>query len=210
MNKKSSTLGIALILLGAAIFLKNFKIMPGSSLVLFAGIFFLYIYYTRKQQAFLVIGSIAVVSGLISILDDLRFFRFEMTGELFLILLGFIFVYLYYTKKNIGLLIPGAILISLGCYIFLMDNFNAGKLWPSFFILLGFAFYFIYFIALYGRENWPLVVGTLLMLIGIVFLAYSYGILDWRIWKYYKYVWPLFLIFLGVLLLVRTIKGKSA
>lgn len=210
MNKKSSTLGIALILLGVAVFLKNFKIMPGSSLILFVGIFFLYLYYTRKQQAFLIIGLIAVISGIVSILDDLKIFRFEITGELILIVLGLIFIYLYYSKKNIGFLIPGAILISLGCYIFLMDNFNTGKLWPSFFILLGFAFYFIYFTALYGKENWPLVVGTLLMMIGIVFLAFSYGILDWRIWKYYKYVWPLFLIFLGVLLLLNTIKSKGA
>lgn len=210
MNKKSSTLGIALILLGIAVFLKNVKIMPGSSLVFFTGIFFLYLYYTRKQQAFLVIGLITVVSGLISMLDDLKIFRFEITGEMVLILLGLIFVYLYYSKKNIGFLIPGAILISLGCYIFLMDNFNTGKLWPSFFILLGFAFYSIYFAALYGKENWPLVVGTLLMLIGIAFLAFSYGILDWRIWNYYKYIWPLFLVFLGILLILNTIKKKGA
>ena len=136
MNKKSSTLGIALILLGVAVFLKNFKIMPGSSLILFVGIFFLYLYNTRKQQAFLIIGLIAAISGIVSILDDLKIFRFEITGELILILLGLIFIYLYYSKKNIGFLIPGAILISLGCYIFLMDNFNTGKLWPSFFILL--------------------------------------------------------------------------
>ncbi len=210
MNKKSSTLGILLILLGIAVFLKNFKIMPGSTLVLFAGILLLYLYYTRKQQAFLLLGSIAAISGILSILGDLRIFRFEITGELFFALLGLVFIFIYYSKKNIGFLIPGAILISLGCYIYLMENFNSSELWPMFFILLGIAFYSIYFIALYGKENWPLVVGTILMLVGLVFLTFSYGILDWRLWQYYNYLWPLLLILVGVLILIRTIKGKDS
>mgnify|MGYP000932170974 CR=1 FL=1 len=206
MNKKSSIIGIGLILLGIAVFLKNIGIMPQGSFMLFAGIFFFYLYIAKKQQAFLVIGLIAALSGSVSIFRDLNFLRFNMTGEIFLFLLGIIFILLYYSKRNIGFLIPGAILISLGCYVFLMDNFNSARLWPSFFVLIGIAFYFIYFLALYGKENWPLVIGTILILMGLIFLAYSYGILDLRIWQYNNYVLPLVLILVGVLLLIKKVK----
>lgn len=206
MNKKSSILGMGLILLGMAVFLKNIGIMPRSSLMMFAGIFFFYLYIIKKEQAFLIISLIAALSGSISILRDLKFLRFNMTGEVFLFLLGIIFILLYYSRKNIVFLIPGAILISLGCYVFLMDNFNSARLWPSFFVLLGIAFYFIYFLALYGKENWPLVIGTILIFMGLIFLAYSYEVLDLRIWQYYNYVLPLVLILLGVLLLIKKVK----
>lgn len=208
MNKRSSILGVLLILIGISAVLKNFNIMPGNSFILLGGIFLLYLWYVKRQQVFIVIGSLAVFSGVLSLLHDLKIFQFEMSGELVLLALGILLIFFYYTKGIFGFVFPGAILISLAGYSFLMNNFNSEKLWPSYFLLLGFAFYLIYFIAFYGRSNWPLLVGTILNLLGIVFLAFSYGILDWRIYQYYRYLWPVLLIVAGVILLIRVFRGR--
>jgi drug/metabolite transporter (DMT)-like permease len=209
VNRKNSVLGAALILLGIAVFLKNFRVMPGSSITIIAGLFFLYLFYIKKQQAFLVLGLVAILAGIISILRDLNIFDLKITGEAILILIGIVFIALYYSKKNIGFLIPGVILISLGLYISLINYYNTTKLWPCFFILLGMAFYSIYFIALYGKENWPLVIGTILCLLGLTLLAFSYGILNRRLWRYYNYLWPLALVFVGVILILGKFKGRK-
>lgn len=208
MNKRSSLLGVILILIGISAILKNFRIMPGNSFILFGGIFLLYLWYLKRQQVFLVLGSLALFSGVLSILQDLRIFQFKMSGEMVLLALGVLFIFFYYQKGIFGFIFPGAILISLAGYVFLMNNFNSAKLWPSYFILLGFAFYLIYFTAFYGRSSWPLVVGTILNLLGIVFLAFSYGLLNWRLYQYYNYVWPIILILFGVLLLMRVFSEK--
>lgn len=209
MNKRSSILGVLLILIGVSAVMKNFNIMPGNSLLLIGGIFLLYLWYAKRQQVFLVLGSLAVFSGSLSLLRDLRIFRFEMSGELVLLALGILFIFFYYTKGIFGFIFPGTILISLAGYVFLMNNFDSEKLWPSYFLLLGFAFYLIYFIAFYGKSSWPLVVGTILNLLGILFLAFSYGLLDWRLYRYYNYVWPILLILTGILLLMKVFGSRN-
>lgn len=209
MNKRRSVLGVLLILIGISAILKNLGIMPGNSFVLFGGIFLLYLWYMKRQQIFLVLGSLAVFTGFLSLIQDLGIFRFRMSGELVLLALGILFLFFYYTKGIFGFVFPGAILISLAGYVFLMENFDSAKLWPSYFLLLGFAFYMIYFIAFYERSSWPLVVGTILNLLGIFFLAFSYGLLNWRIFQYYNYIFPTLLIFIGILLLMKVFGGRS-
>ena len=102
MNKRRSILGVLLILIGISAILKNLGVMPGNSFVLFGGIFLLYLWYIKRQQIFLVLGSLAVFSGALSLIQDLGIFRFRMSGELMLLALGILFLFFYYTKGYIN------------------------------------------------------------------------------------------------------------
>ncbi|SHJ27170.1 LiaI-LiaF-like domain-containing protein [Lutispora thermophila] len=208
MNGRRYGLGVVLILIGLSALLKNLKIMPDNSFVIFVGIFFMYLWYIKRNNILLLLGCFGVFSGLISLLDYYNIIRLKMSLEMVLLILGIIFLYLYYSKGIFGFVFPGAILISLAGYVFLISRYNSEKLWPSYFILMGFAFYLIYFIAFYEKSSWTLVLGTILNLLGILFLGFTYGIISWRIYKYYDFLWPLIMIVAGLLLLMVTISGK--
>ncbi len=208
MSRKGTILGILLIILGIGFFLNNFIVSKSYATILI-GLFILYLFYKKRQSAFLIIGLFLAGMGLLSVLNDLNIFTFKVKGELILILLGVMFITLYYSKKNIGFLFPGAILISLGSYIYLINFYNRQDLWPCFFILLGLAFYFIYFAAFYGGDNWPLVIGTVFNVLGIMLLGFSYNIISWRTLRYARYVLPLALVYIGVLLLLRVIRRRA-
>lgn len=209
MNRKRSILGLILILLGLSAILKNLRLIPDNSLLLFGGVFMLYLWYLNRQGLFLVLGTLGTLFGFISLLDFHGIFRLRMSIEFVLFALGIIFLYFHYSKRIFGFVFPGAILISHGVYLYLMNNFSAEKLWPSYFILLGFAFYLIYFIAFYEKSSWPLVVGTILIILGIVFLAFSFGILSWRIYRYYNFILPVALIIIGIILLMKVFGSRG-
>ncbi len=207
MSRRGTILGIILISLGISIFLNNFNV-PKSFAAIVLGMIILYLFYKKRQTAFLVIGLIIAVGGVLSVLRELNIIDFKIRGEYLLLLIGVIFIALYYIKKNSGFLFPGTILISLGIYMLLIKYFNSSGLWPCFFILLGLAFYSIYFMAYYGIASWPLVVGTILNFMGILLLGFSYGIINWRTVRYIRYVLPLFVVYLGVLLVLKIIRRK--
>jgi len=208
MNGRRSILGLILILIGLSAILKNLRLMPDNSLLIFAGVFLLYLWHLTRQGLFMVLGILGTLFGVISLLDFHDIFRLRMSAEFLLLALGIIFLYLYYSKRILGFVFPGAILISHAVYLYLMNNFSSEKLWPSYFLLLGFAFYLIYFIAFYEKSSWALVVGTILNILGIVFLGFSFGILNLRIYRYYSYILPVSLIIIGIILLMKVFDGR--
>ena len=56
-----------------------------------------------------------------------------------------------------------------------------------------------------GRRR-SIIGGTALIVIGVLFLAYNLGLLDWFDWGRF---WPVLLILLGLLLVARRIGGRS-
>ncbi|MCK9217518.1 MAG: hypothetical protein M0P77_06330 [Firmicutes bacterium] len=208
MKRKVSFLGILFILFGIIIIFKNFNIMPGRLVTVIIGIFFLCLSSARKQNSFLLIGLILVASGTLYILRDLNIFSFDRMGEILLVFIGLVFAISYFSNKSIGFLTSGVILISLGLYLFLINHYDDTRLWPCFFILLGMAFYSIYFIALYGEGDWPLVIGTMLNLTGILLLGFNYGVLNWKLLKYFRYIWPSALVAFGLILIFKRIRKR--
>ena len=144
MNRRQKTLGIFLILIGLSSILKNMKILQGNTIALFGGLFLLYLWYINKQNIFLILGVIGTIYGVLSVLNNMGIYRFRASEEIILFALGILFLCLYYAKKVSFFVFPGSILISLAGYLFLMKNFNSAKLWPSYFILLGFALLCLY------------------------------------------------------------------
>lgn len=210
MNRKNTAIGIILIFLGIFMYMKNFRIGAGSLLTLFLGLGLLYGYYLRREQPFAIFGGIFTAVGLISVLYDARFFRINMTFEAFLIVLGFFFMFVFYSRNARGFIFPGMILPAVGIYLILVRIFNDRYASPSIFILLGFAFYAIYFIAYMGDSGWSLIPATILMLYGVLSYAFIFKIITWSmIYMHRQYLLPLLMIGTGVLVLLGLFRKKS-
>jgi len=210
MIKKNTVIGVVLLFLGVFIYLKNFHIGTGSLLTLFLGLGLLYAYYSKKEQPFIIFGGIFTGIGLISVLHDLKLFKLDLTFETLLIVLGIIFIFIYYSKQIQGFIIPGMILPVLGVYFILLRTVSDRYAAPSILLLLGFAFYAIYFIAYMGKSGWPLIVATILLLLGIAGYALSFNVITWNI-VYLKrdYILPVIMIAAGALVLLNMWKRKS-
>jgi hypothetical protein len=195
-----------------AIFLRNYNISIINTLFLFAGFYFLYEYIRKRQQPHLVFSVVLIATGAIVMLRDLRLLSFRMSGEMFLIALGAIFLFFYFSKRMIGFVFPGYILPAIGIYTFIENNTNNNYMWPSFFILLGLAFYLIYFTAFVNLGNWPLIPGTILILFGLAAFAFVLGIISLEVLKtigqYRNYILPGAIVLIGVGLLIRSFKKQ--
>jgi hypothetical protein len=211
MNKKNTLIGAALILLGISIYLRNFNIGTGSLVTLFTGLGLLYAYTQKKEQPFIIFGGIFTIIGLMAVIGDLRLFRLDVTFEAVLIVLGVIFIFMYYTKHIQGFIFPGTILPALGVHIILQRCFSDRIAGPSIFLLLGIAFYAIYFMAYMGSSGWPLIPATILLLSGIAAYAFNFKILTWSMIRInWDYIGPVLLIAAGVLILLGKLrKGRT-
>ncbi|MHB1394468.1 MAG: hypothetical protein ACYCYE_15635 [Clostridia bacterium] len=210
MNKRNTTIGVVLILLGISIYLRNFHISTGSMLTTFLGLGLLYTYYIKREEPFIIFGGIFTAIGLMSVLGDIRFFRIDMTFEAVLIVLGIIFTFIYYVKHIHGFIFPGMILPALGIYFILLRALSDRLASSSIFLLLGFAFYAIYFIAYMGRSSWPLMIASILLLMGILSYAFSLKVLTWNMVQLkWDYIWPLLMIAAGILLLLNRLKRRT-
>ena len=208
MDRKNFFLGGALVFLGATMFLKNFNINPADNFLIILGIYFLYLYSINKQQPHFVIGIIATTVSGISILNHVNIFNIDISGGVFFILLGGLFIYLYHNKNIKGFILPGCLLPSVGIYTILVNNLNERYTWPSIFLLLGGAFFVIYFIEYMDKENWPLIVGIFLFGIGILCYAIAYGLINIDISRLNNLLWPAALIGVGTIILINNLRKR--
>ena len=210
MNRKNTAIGVILILLGISMYMKNFNIGTGTLMTLILGFGLLFAYYIKREQPFMIFGGIFTAIGIMSVLKDIRLFRIDLTFETVLISLGIIFIFVYYTKHLQGFIFPGTILPALGIYSILMRAFNDRYVSSSLFLLLGFAFYAIYFLAYMGKSAWPLIPATILILTGILSYAFSFEIITWNmVYLNWDYLWPLIMIGAGLLILLSKLKRKG-
>jgi hypothetical protein len=210
LKKNNYVAGIALVFLGLALFLKNYNISVMNTLMLLGGLYFLYSYVVKRVQPHLAFGLILSAAGSVMLLRDIGKLKFGMNGEMFLLALGAIFLFLYFTKGITGFIFPGTILPALAIYSLIENNMNDNYMWPSLFILLGLAFYFIYFTAFIHKSSWPLIPGTILILFGLGAFAFVLGIVSLDMIRglsqYQNYIISGGIVILGVGLLVKGLK----
>lgn len=210
MKRNNFAAGIVLIFLGLAFFLKNYNISVINTMLLLGGIYFLYDYATKRHQPHLTFGIILTATGTIMLLKNLGKFRFDISGEMFFIALGAIFLFFYFSKGITGFVFPGFILPVFGVYSLIENNMNDNYMWPSFFILLGLAFYLIYFTAFIHKSSWPLIPGTILILFGLGAFAFVFEIVTMDmimgVEQYQNYIISGVIVLLGILLLIRGLK----
>lgn len=210
MNNKNFTAGMVLIFLGLAFFLKNYNISVTNTLMIVGGLYFLYKFTVERQQPHLIFGIVLTATGGLMLLKDLRIFRFDVSGEMFLILLGAIFLAFYFIKGITGLVFPGFLLPAIGIYSILENNINDNYMWPSFFILLGLAFYLIYFTAFVNKSSWPLIPGTILILFGLGAFAFVLGIVSidmiTSLAQYQNYILSGAIVLIGIIILINGLR----
>lgn len=210
MKKNNYLAGIALVFLGLAFFLKNFNISVINTLMLLGGLYFLYNYVIKRAQPHLIFGIVLSGAGSVMLLRNLGKLKFDMSGELFFLVLGAIFLFFYFTKGITGFVFPGYILPTFAIYSLIENNINDNYMWPSFFILLGLAFYFIYFTAFINKSSWPLIPGTILILFGLGAFAFVLGIVSIDslrgLAQYQNYIISGGIVLLGVGLLYKALK----
>lgn len=210
MNKKNTTIGVTLILIGVAMYMRNFNIRTGTLITLLLGFGLLCAYYVKKEQPFMIFGGIFTALGLISVLEDIKLFRLDVTFETVLIALGAIFIFLYYRKQIRSFIFPGMILPAFGIHFLLLRAFNDRYAFPSIFLLLGLSFYAIYFAAYMGKASWPLVIATIFLIGGIAAYAFSFDIISWNmVYMNLDYIGPLLMISAGVLILLGRLKKRT-
>ncbi len=210
MNKKNTAIGVVLILLGLSMYLNNFNVETGSLITLFLGLGLVYAYYVKREQPFIIFGGIFTAIGVVSLLHDIKLFRMDMTFETLLLAVGIIFIIIYHTRKAQGFIIPGMLLPAISIYLILLRSVGDKYASPSIFLLLGFAFYAIYFIAYMGTSNWPLIPASLLLIIGILSYAFSFKVITWRmLYLRSDYILPLLLIAAGILVLLSIFRKRK-
>lgn len=210
MKKNNYIVGIALVFLGLAFFLKNYNISVINTLMLLGGLYFLYDYVIKRYQPHLIFGIVLSAAGSIMLLRDLGRLNFDLSGELFFLTVGAIFLFFYFAKGITGFVFPGFILPVFSIYSLIENNMNDNYMWPSFFILLGLAFYLIYFTAYMHKSSWPLIPGTILILFGLVAFAFVLGIVSIDMIRglaqYQNYIISGGIVLLGVGLLYKGLK----
>jgi len=142
MNKSTVT-GIALITIGAVFLLPNFTNLSLLELwpVLMLGpgiLFFVSYFYDKKSYGLLMPGSILTVYGLLFFICAIFGWHWlQQLYPLYLIGPGIGFFLMYSLgRKEVGLLIPGAVLTALGV-ILLLNTTDFGEFWPVVIILAG-------------------------------------------------------------------------
>jgi hypothetical protein len=210
MRKNNFAAGLLLIFLGLAFFLKNYNISVINTLLICGGLYFLYEYVVKKQQPHLIFGIILSGAGTVMLLKNLGKLDLDISGEMFLVVLGVIFLFLYYSKGIIGFVFPGYILPAMAVSSMIDNNLNNSYMWPSFFILLGLAFYLIYFTAFIHKSNWPLIPGTILIVFGLIAFAFVLGIVSIDMLRglgqYQNYILSGAIVLLGVGLLYKGLR----
>lgn len=147
----------------------------------------------------LIAGAMLIALGLT--LYAMQFFP-EIGKSVALLGIGGLFIAAYLYTRTYALLVPGGILVGLGLGHYGERSFDVfGELNH---VGLGVGFVLIYLIALFYQRRshwWPLIPGTILILLGLR----KWG----KVWRFLvNDGWPLILVIIGVLFLLSALGGS--
>ena len=144
-------------------------------------------------------GLIMIMVGIVFLLGN--FGALDLDWEVLwtwvLIVMGVVFwLGFIFDRSKDGLIMPGTILLTIGIVFNIHTRYEWASmeyLWPFFILAPAFGFYAMY---LFGkRDRGILVPAVILTIIGTIFLMGSIPVL--------KYIWPLLLIGIGVLMITK-------
>jgi hypothetical protein len=153
--------------------------------------------FGRHRDGSWVGGAILIGIGLAFLAGQL----IPHAGDYIVLAIGLTFLAAFVVTREYGFLVPGGIVTGVGTGIVFASNLSAVEGGSLFMLSLGFGFIAIWVIGLVFRvrENhpWPLIPGIILGGIGAASLAGT------RYAEIGRYGWPIALIALGAILLVR-------
>lgn len=148
------------------------------------------------------LGILIALIGVFLLLINLNL----LTGNIFLLLISAIFLLSYYRfNRNIGFLIPGCILLSISIFNILEGFYNINTIHILTFIGIGFILIFLIHYSgrkeiSTGEKYWSLYPGTILISLGILISIIQ------NFPEYIRFILPLLLIVIGILLILRSLK----
>ncbi len=157
----------------------------------------------KGSKPSIVPGLILILIGIVAVLANFELLDldWEVIWTYLVLILGIIFwLGFIFDRTRDGLIMPGTILLTYGAIFNISARYDwdlMGDLWPFFILGPAFGFYAMFLFA--KREKGLLVPAVILTIIGMVFLLQSFTII--------KYIWPLVLVAVGVMLLTRREKG---
>jgi len=159
-----------------------------------------------KEKASLLPGLILIILGLAFL--ALQFVERPWGPGLIFALLGLIFVFSAPITRNLGLYVPGFILLGLGAGLAALTVLpQEEKNWPLILIGLGLGFLAIWptFTMPQRQHPWPLYPGGILAGLGFLFLMATYGVLGLTMESLSSILrwWPIILVVVGAAIIYR-------
>lgn len=149
----------------------------------------------EKPKGNMIWGIFLIVIGFVFLIGNISRIGMEILWPAFPLAVGLAFcIGFIFDRKNVGLLMPGSILVIVGLLFFYCTIFGwdyMANLWPLFIIAPAVGFISVYFGG--PRDSGLLIPAGILTGIGIVFLFISHGLGDY---------WPILLILAGSVLIV--------
>jgi hypothetical protein len=147
-------------------------------------------------------GIVLIVLGVLFLIANFANYSMESLWPVFVLGPGVAFIVMFFRDRSIyGVLMPGTILTVLGLLFFACTAYGwdqMERLWPLFIMAPGLGFVMMY---LFGKhERGLLIPAGILTVLGLVFL---FNVNE------SEYLWPVVLILVGLLFLVRW-KKESA
>ena len=203
-------IGVFLILLGLLLLLENLGLLSGGAelavSVAFAlgGLAFLWGFLSQREWWWSALPGMALLGiglliGYSTLVDD----EGALGASLFLgsLAVGFLLVYLR-TREQWWAIIPGGVLLTIATIVSAEALVGEEALGGVFFLGLALTFLIVYLVPTpEGQMRWALIPAGVLGAMGALILAGSAGMLG--------YIWPLLLMAVGLLLLLRAVLGAN-
>lgn len=150
----------------------------------------------KHPRRSIVPGIVLVLLGVFFLFTNYAGIELERVWPVFVIVPGLVFLVMAFVNRdNFGLIMPGTVLLSVGGVFLACEAygwFMMASLWPVFILAPGVGFFLMF---LFGkREQGFLIPAVILTAVGILFFLTESG---------YAHLWPLLLILIGVILLIR-------
>jgi hypothetical protein len=151
-------------------------------------------------------GLVLIGIGLLALLFQLGLG--DLFGEAIVLTVGVVFLLLRFVGKVEWAIYPGAFTSTVGAVIFLAArDVNMDIFWPLFVIAPGVSFLIIRTIS--PGDQWAIFPGLLVTGIGLIMFLFSTGLVSWFYLDILSKSWPVALILLGLLIIVRTGKPRG-
>ncbi|MBU5592025.1 hypothetical protein KQI89_09610 [Clostridium sp. MSJ-4] len=149
-------------------------------------------------------GILMLLRNMGIIRNNVSFFIVGLALLAIYILLGY-----YGKEKNILILIPSLILISLALWEFIISYYKLGNIgYDILLILFGFCFIIVYFVHIkkqnyqeFTRNYWPLFCALLIFILAIVY-TFNFN----NVFIMLRYLWPFILLSIGFFIFIGDYK----
>ncbi len=154
-----------------------------------------------RQYGRMTTGVLLIALGILALLGNIGIS--DLLGEALVAIIGCLFMAVYFVGKQPWAIYPGAFTLPVGIVILLAARgLDMDVWWPLFVAAPGVSFLIIRSAGTWNRwATWP---GSFLVLIAGIMFAFSSGTISWLYIDVIGKLWPIALILLGLLLIVRS------